>query len=72
MNHKEMLLEEVFEKVGDRVSKQAVAEKVEQFLKLGNVFLLFEVMNLRGEVERLKEEIQHPKTNDLRSHQLRT
>ena len=67
MNHKEMLLEEVFEKVGDRVDRQAVAEKVEEFLKRGNVFLLFEVMNLRGEVERLRDEVQHPKPNTSRS-----
>lgn len=58
MNHKEMLLEEVFTKVGDKISKQTVAEKVSQFLKFGNVFLLFEVMSLRKEIEKLREEIQ--------------
>ncbi|UCG45715.1 MAG: hypothetical protein JSV58_02770 [Candidatus Bathyarchaeota archaeon] len=66
MNHKEMLLEEVIEKVGDRVDRQAAAKKVEQFLKRGNVFLLFEVMKLRGEVERLREDVQHPKPNASR------
>lgn len=72
MNHKEMLLEEVFEKVGDKISKQTVAEKVSQFLKFGNVFLLFEVVSLRGEIEKLREEIQDSKVNDLLSHPIRT
>lgn len=72
MNHKEMLLEEVFEKVGDKMSKQAVAEKVSQFLKFGNVFLLFEVVSLRGEIEKLREEIQDSKVDDLLPHQIRT
>ena len=72
MNHKEMLLEEVFEKVGDKMSKQAVAEKVSQFLKFGNVFLLFEVVSLRGEIEKLREEIQDSKVDDLLSHPIKT
>ena len=72
MNHKEMLLEEVFEKVGDKMSKQAVAEKVGQFLKFGNIFLLFEVVSLRGEIEKLREEMRDSKVNDLLSHPIRT
>ena len=72
MNHKEMLLEEVFEKVGDKMSKQVVAEKVRQFLKFGNVFLLFEVVSLRGEIEKLREEMRDSKVNDLLSHPIRT
>jgi len=72
MNHKEMLLEEVFEKVGDKMTKQAVAEKVDQFLKFGNVFLLFEVVSLRGEIEKLREEIQDSKVDNLLSHSIRT
>ncbi|UCE29563.1 MAG: hypothetical protein JSV85_02260 [Candidatus Bathyarchaeota archaeon] len=63
MNHKEMLLEEVFEKTGDKVNKREVAEKVGQFLKRGNVFLLFEVMNLRGEIEELREAMKRSKTH---------
>ena len=72
MDHKEMLLEEVFEKVGDKITKQAVAEKVDQFLKFGNVFLLFEVVSLRGEIEKLREEIQDSKVDNLLSHPIRT
>ena len=63
MNHKKMLLEEVFEKTGDKVNKQEVAEKVGQFLKRGNVFLLFEVVNLRGEIEELREAMKRSKTD---------
>ena len=72
MDPKEMLLEEVFEKVGGKITKQAVAEKVDQFLKFGNVFLLFEVVSLRGEIEKLREEIQDSKVDNLLSHPIRT
>ena len=57
MNQKEILLTEMLKKVGDRISEEIVAEKVSQFIKYGNVFLLFEVMSLRKEIERIKEEI---------------
>ncbi len=57
MNQKEILLTEMLKKVGDRISEETVAEKVSQFIKYGNVFLLFEVMSLRKEIERIKEEI---------------
>ena len=58
MNPKEILLKEIFDRVGDKISEQTIAEKVNQFVRYGNVFLLFEVMSLRKEIERIKEEIQ--------------
>lgn len=58
MDPKEILLKEIFDRVGDKVSEQTVAEKVNQFVRYGNVFLLFEVMSLRKEIERIKEEIR--------------
>lgn len=47
----------MLKKVGDRISEEIVAEKVNHFIKYGNVFLLFEVMSLRKEIEKIKEEI---------------
>jgi len=57
MNPKEILLKEIFDRVGDKIDEQTIAEKVNQFVRYGNVFLLFEVMSLRKEIERIKEEI---------------
>ncbi len=66
MNPKEILSKEISSKVGDKISEQAISEKVSQFVRHGNVFLLFEVMSLRKEIERLKEEIQHQRKSERR------
>jgi hypothetical protein len=55
MNQEEILLTEMLKKVGDQISEEVVVEKVNQFIKYGNVFLLFEVMSLRKEIERIRE-----------------
>ena len=60
MNPKESLLREMFAKVGDTVSEQTISEKINQFMKYGNVFLFFEIMNLRKEIERLKDDLTLP------------
>ena len=57
MNQEEILLTEMLKEVGDSISEETVAEKVKQFIKYGNVFLFFEMMSLRKEIERIKEEI---------------
>jgi hypothetical protein len=62
LDQKEILLKEISVRVGDKISEQTVSEKVDQFIKYGNVFLLFEMMNLRKEMERIKEENQTLKT----------
>lgn len=62
MNQKEILLKEISVRVGDKLSEQTVSEKVDQFIKYGNVFLLFEIVNLMKEIERIKEEKQILKT----------
>ncbi len=58
MESKAILLKELFDKFGDEVSEQTISEKVNQFVRYGNVFLLFEVMCLRKEIERIREEIK--------------
>ncbi len=58
INPKEVLLKEMLEKVGDKISEQTISEKINQFLKCSNMFLLFEVMSLRKEIERLKEDVK--------------
>jgi len=62
LDQKEILLKEISVRVGDKISEETVSEKVDQFIKYGNVFLLFEMMNLRKEIERIKEEKQLQKT----------
>ncbi|MFP3985259.1 MAG: hypothetical protein ACLFU9_04760 [Candidatus Bathyarchaeia archaeon] len=58
MDQKQLFLKEVVSKVGDKVGKQTTSEKVEQFAKHGTLFLFFEIINLRQEVERLKKEVE--------------
>ncbi len=52
-----MLSKELAAKVGGHISEQTVSEMVDHFFKHGNTFLLLEVMNLRKEVESLREEL---------------
>jgi len=66
MNPKEILSKEISHKVGGKISEQAISEKVNQFARHGNLFLLVELMSLRKEIERLKEEIQNQRTGDRR------
>ena len=58
MNPKKMLSKEIASKVKGQISEQTVSEKVDQFFKHGNTFLLMELMNLRREVQSLKEELE--------------
>ncbi|UCG36231.1 MAG: hypothetical protein JSV64_06345 [Candidatus Bathyarchaeota archaeon] len=57
MGQKELFLKEVVEKVGDHVDGQPTDEKVEQLAKHGTLFLFFEIMSLRKEIELLKQEL---------------
>jgi len=70
MDSKKMLSKEIYAKVRGHISEQAVSEKVEQFFKHGNAFLLLELVSLRREVESLREELQcqRSKRNTLRCH----
>ena len=58
MKPREILSREMSEKVGDTISKETISEKVDQFMKYGNLFLFFEVMNLRKEIGKIEEEMQ--------------
>ncbi|HUV98085.1 MAG TPA: hypothetical protein VMW14_01110 [Candidatus Paceibacterota bacterium] len=58
MSQKELFLKEVVKTVGDKVGEQPTSEKVEQFAKHGNLYLFFEVITLRKEIERLKKEVE--------------
>ena len=58
MNPKKMLSKEITSKVNGQISEQTVTEKVDQFFKHGNTFLLMELMSLRREVQSLREELE--------------
>ncbi len=66
MNPKEILSKEISDKIGGKISDQTIYDKVDQFARRGNLFLLFEVMNLRKEIEGLKEEIQNQRNSQRR------
>lgn len=57
MDPKKMLSKEIAAKVGGHISEQTVSEMVNQFFRHGNTFLLLELVNLRKEVESLREEL---------------
>ncbi|MEM2102485.1 MAG: hypothetical protein QXM22_03115 [Candidatus Bathyarchaeia archaeon] len=57
MNGKQLFLEEIYEKVGDKISRREIEEKVDRFAKEGVVFLFLELMRLRREIEKLRDEI---------------
>jgi hypothetical protein len=68
MDPKKMLSKEIAAKVGGHISEQTVSEMVDHFFRHGNTFLLLELMNLRKEVESLREELHQSddKQNSLR------
>ena len=57
MDSKQLLLEELSASVGDKISRQTLEEKINQFAKYGSVFLFAELMNLRRELEKLREQL---------------
>jgi hypothetical protein len=70
MNPKKLLSKEISAKVRGQISEKTVNEKVDQFFKHGNTFLLLELVSLRREVECLREELQYQrnsKRNSLRA-----
>jgi hypothetical protein len=67
MNPKKMLSKEITSKVRGQISEQTVAEKVDQFFKHGNTFLLMELMSLRREVQSLREELEQQRESKKQS-----
>ncbi|UCD95961.1 MAG: hypothetical protein JSV35_05545 [Candidatus Bathyarchaeota archaeon] len=54
MSQKEIFLKEVVDQVGEKIGDEATSKKVEAFAKHGPLFLFFEILRLRKEIERLK------------------
>lgn len=54
LSKKEEILKEMVDRVGDGINRETATQKVEQFMRHGNIFLFFEMMNLRKEIEILK------------------
>ena len=52
-----MLSKELAAKVKGQISERTISEMVEHFFRHGTTFLLLEVINLRKEVESLREEL---------------
>ena len=61
MDPKKMLSKELAAKVRGHISEQTVSEMVDHFFMHRNTFLLLELMNLRKEVESLREELHKRK-----------
>jgi len=58
LNERKEILKEMVDRVGGGISRETAAQKTEQFMKYGNIFLFFEVMNLRKELQILKSKTQ--------------
>jgi hypothetical protein len=69
MDPKNMLTKELAAKAKGHISEQTISEMVDHFFRHGNAFLLLELMNLREEVESLREELHQRKNkrNSLRT-----
>jgi hypothetical protein len=61
MDPKKMLSKELAAKVKGHISEQTVSEMVDHFFMHGNTFLLLELIDLRKEVESLREELSKNK-----------
>jgi hypothetical protein len=65
LDYKQLLLEELLASIGDKVSRQTLEEKINQFAKYGSLFLFAELMSLRKELEKLREELSSLRTEEL-------
>jgi hypothetical protein len=67
MDPKKLLSKEISAKFRDQISERTVNEKVDQFFKHGNTFLLLELVSLRREVESLRKELKYQRKSKRRS-----
>jgi hypothetical protein len=67
MAPKKMLSKEIAAKVRGHISEQTISEMVDYFFRHGNTFLLLELVNLRNEVESLREELHQREDKRRRS-----
>lgn len=67
MDPKKMLSKEITSKVRGTISEKTISEKVDQFFRHGNTFLLLELINLRREVKNLREQLEKKKEEKYQS-----
>jgi hypothetical protein len=67
MDPKKLLKKEIFTEVRGCISEEIVSEKVDQFFKHGNTFILLELVSLRRELESVREELRIQKDNKRNS-----
>lgn len=61
MNPKKMLSKEIKSKINGQITDKTISEKVNQFFRYGNTFLLIELLNLRNEVKILRKQLEKKK-----------
>ena len=61
MNPKKMLSKEIKSKINGQITDKTISEKVNQFFRYGNTFLLIELINLRNEVKILRKQLEKKK-----------
>jgi len=61
MDPKKLISRELAVKFRGQISERIISEMVDNFFRHGNTFLLVELINLRKEVESLREELRQRK-----------
>jgi hypothetical protein len=61
MDSKKLISRELAVKFRGQISERTISEMVDNFFRHGNTFFLLELINLRKEVESLREELRQRK-----------
>ncbi len=67
MNPKKMLSKEIKSKFNGQITDKTISEKVNQFFRYGNTFLLIELINLRNEVKILRKQLETKKEKKIKN-----